>query len=748
MILKNLLRRKVRTLLTMLGISIGVAAIIGLGSMAEGLSAGYTSMITGAKADMVLSQPDAYDISMSTVDEEIESNLRGMAEISKVSGMVQGIVATDDSPYFFIFGYPEDSFVMPRFIIIDGVGLDDPEARRLRGKPILIGKTASETLHKKVGDTLRFTGKSFRIVGIYQTGDAFEDSGAVLGLRNAQELLGRTRQVSLFYIQLKDASLGDRLKARVERQWPDLLLAGSQEFSKKQGMVDGMRVTMWVISGLAILIGGVGMMNSQLMAVYERTREIGVLRAVGWPSRRVLWMILGETIIVCLAGGVIGVFLGWAFISAFSKITASWGASSTQMQPGLLFQAFGVVLTLGIVGGLYPAWRASRLQPIEALRYEGGFGGKKVRRLPFGGMAVQSLWSRTTRTLLTLGGIGLTIGAILSMGGMVASLTDSMTDMFITEMQIMIRQNNVADTAYSAIDERVGAKLAAMQDVESVSGLIFSAVSMPDAGGFFIIQGYHPTDFGINRFNVVEGLPIKGNRQIMIGRTVADSMKKKVGESIDLGGSRFKIVGIYESNVSWEEIGGVITLRDAQTLTGKPRKVTMYGLKLAKNVDAEELVNKINSSNPDIHAALSGDFVNQMADMQNTYAMMDGLNFMAILIGGLGVMNTMLMAVMERTREIGVMRALGWRRRNILDMIMRESVLIGLAGGLAGILLAVFLAIIISISPGAINMYTPRFSFVMIFQSILVAVVLGVAGGFYPAYRATKQEPVEALRYE
>jgi ABC-type antimicrobial peptide transport system permease subunit len=334
------------------------------------------------------------------------------------------------------------------------------------------------------------------------------------------------------------------------------------------------------------------------------------------------------------------------------------------------------------------------------------------------------------------------------MGGMVASLTDSMTDMFITEMQIMIRQNNVADTAYSAIDERVGAKLAAMQDVESVSGLIFSAVSMPDAGGFFIIQGYHPTDFGINRFNVVEGLPIKGNRQIMIGRTVADSMKKKVGESIDLGGSRFKIVGIYESNVSWEEIGGVITLRDAQTLTGKPRKVTMYGLKLAKNVDAEELVNKINSSNPDIHAALSGDFVNQMADMQNTYAMMDGLNFMAILIGGLGVMNTMLMAVMERTREIGVMRALGWRRRNILDMIMRESVLIGLAGGLVGILLAVFLAIIISISPGAINMYTPRFSFVMIFQSIMVAVVLGVAGGFYPAYRATKQEPVEALRYE
>ncbi|MHC1783149.1 MAG: ABC transporter permease [Anaerolineaceae bacterium] len=518
MIIKNLLRRKVRTLLTMLGISIGVAAIIGLGSMAEGLSAGYSSMISGAKADLVLSQPDAYDISMSTVDEEVGDDLAKMPEIDKYSAMVQGIVITEDSPYFFIFGYPEDSFILPRFIIQEGVGLDDPEAKRLHGKPILIGKSASETLHKKVGDTLRFTGKTFRIIGIYQTGDAFEDSGAVLGLKDAQELLGKTHQVGLFYIQLKDVSMSERLKTRIERQWPDLLLAGSQEFSKKQGMVDGMRITMWVISGLAILLGGVGMMNSQLMAVYERTREIGVLRAVGWPSSRVLWMILGETIIVCLLGGLIGIVLGWVFLSAFSSITSSWGASSTELQPGLLLQAFGVVITLGIVGGLYPAWRASRLQPIEALRYEGGFGGKKARHLPVGGMAVQSLWSRTTRTFLTLGGIAITIGAILFMQGLVTGMTESMSDMFMTETQVMIRQNNVSDTSYSAIDERVGAKLAAMDDVEGITGLVFTAVAMPEAGGFFIVQGYHPSDFAISRFNIVEGQAIRSNHQVMIGQ--------------------------------------------------------------------------------------------------------------------------------------------------------------------------------------------------------------------------------------
>lgn len=748
MIIKNLLRRKGRTLLTMLGISIGVAAIIGLGSMAEGLNSGYTSMVSGSKADLVLSQPDSYDISMSTVDENVQNELEGMPEISSFSAMVQGIVATDESPYFFIFGYPEDSFIMPRFIINQGVGFDSPESKRLHGKPILIGKSASETLHKNVGDTLRFTGKTFRIIGIYQTGDAFEDSGAVLKLRDAQELLGKTHQVSLFYIQLKDPSLGDRLKTRVERLWPDLLLAGSKEFTNKQGMVDNLRVTMWVISGLAILIGGVGMMNSQLMAVYERTREIGVLRAIGWPSSSVLWMILGETIVVCFLGGIVGVFLGWIFLSSFSTITASWGVSKTYLEPGLLLQAFGVVLVLGIVGGLYPAWRASRLQPIEALRYEGGFGGKKARHFPFGGMAVQSLWSRTTRTILTLGGIALTIGAILSMEGLVSGMTDSITSMFSSDSEIMIRQSNIADTSYSAIDEKIGDKLEAMADVENVSGLIFTAVAMPEAGGFFILQGYRPSDYAISRFNIVEGQAINNNRQVMIGRMVADSLKKSVGESIDLGGSRFKIVGIYESNVSWEELGGVISLRDAQTLTGKPRKVTMYSLNLADHVDAGKLVGRINSSIPDVHASLAGDFVDQMADMQNTYAMMDGLNFMAILIGGLGVMNTMLMAVLERTREIGVMRALGWRRRDILGLILRESLLLGALGGVLGVLMAVGLSVILSLSSGAAEMYKPVFSAGLILQSIIAATALGLVGGLYPAFRATRQEPIEALRYE
>lgn len=747
-ILRNLLRRKTRTLLTVLGISIGAAVIIGLGTMAEGFQAGYNNMMTGSKADFVLSQPDSYDISMSTVKEEIGEEVRSLPEVLEISGMTEGIVTTDDSPYFFVFGYPNDSFVLSKFIITDGIGLSSPKAVSSKGKPVILGSQAAEGMHKKVGDTLRLTQNVYRIIGIYETGDAFEDSGAVLRLEDSQDLLGKARQVSLFYIQLKKPEMKASFQEKIKKRYPDLLLAGTREFASKQGMVDYMKGAVWAIGGLAILIGGVGMMNSQLMAVFERTREIGVLRAIGWSGRRVLMMILGESIIVSLAGGLIGSSIGTLFLMVFSRVLQSWGGTVGNIKPSLILQVFSIVILLGLTGGLYPAWKASRLQPVEAIRYEGGGSGGKKKRFPIGGMAVQSLWQRSTRTALTLGGIAITVGAILSLDGVVQGMVNSMNDMFSVSSEIMIRQAGISDTGYSAIDERTGAKIAAFPEVKSITGLVFTAAVLPGSGGFFVIQGYAPNSQAVAKFNIVEGRTIASNREIMIGRMISDSMHKKVGESIELGNSRFKLVGIYESSVGWEEMGGVMTLRDAQNFTGKPRKVTMYSVKLADPTTAVAVVDKINTQIPEVHAALTGEFANEMPDMQNSSAMVNGISLMAILLGGFGMMNTMLMAVLERTREIGVLRSLGWRRRSVVGQIVRESLLLGELGGLAGIALGIILGWLLTLEPSMGSALVPHYQWEMFLRAFLVAVLLGGIGGIYPAIRASQQPPVEALRYE
>jgi len=162
-------------------------------------------------------------------------------------------------------------------------------------------------------------------------------------------------------------------------------------------------------------------------------------------------MILLESLIVCLVGGLLGIFLGWLALAALGG-GGLFGTGPGDIGPGLLIQAVATVATMGIAGGLYPAWRAGRLAPVEALRYEGG-SASNVRRLPWGGLAVQNLWQRPTRTLLTLSAIGITVGSVMAMEGILRGAAGQMNEMAVgADAQILLRQADVADTSMSAID--------------------------------------------------------------------------------------------------------------------------------------------------------------------------------------------------------------------------------------------------------------------------------------------------------
>jgi ABC-type antimicrobial peptide transport system permease subunit len=748
MILKNLLRRKGRTMLTMFGIAIGVAAIIGLGALADGIEAGYGAMLGGSKADLVLSQTNAIDISLSSVPEEVEANLAAMPEVARTSGMIQGFIQTEDIPVFFVFGYPQDSFVLTRFNLKAGSALDSREADTARGNPLLLGINAAETMNKTVGDALNLGNTGYRVIGIYETGDTFEDSGAVIRMTDAQQLLGKPHQYSLIYIQLKDPALRDRLETRAERLWNDLEISGTEEFANKQQLGDYLKIYVWVIAGLAIILGGVGMMNSQLMAVMERTREIGVLRALGWRRRRVMAMILAETLLVSVLGAALGIIMGWGFIAGASDVAAIFGSTTANIRPYMIIQAFSVALVLGAFGGVYPAWQAARMAPVEALQYEGGGSGKRIRRLPVGGMALRGLMQRTSRTTLTLTAIALTVGTTLAMEGIVQGMTDTLGgQMSGGNAEIILRQAGVADTSLSAIDERVVAKIDSLPQVSAVSGLVL-AVANVEGMPFFIAMGYAPQSLAIRRYIPVSGSPISGNRQVMLGRAAADALNQDVGDTMEINGSRFKVVGIFETGVGWEEIGGVISLRDAQIIAGRPRKVTILSVKVEDPLQAPAIVERINQDFPEVHAALTGEFVEQMPDMESMDVMLNAISILAVAVGGVSVMNTMLMAVLERTREIGVLRALGWKKRKILGMILNEATLLGLLGGAAGVLVAIGVGAAVSQIDLVEGALSPVWEWPAIARAISTAVILGILGGLYPALRATRLAPVEALRYE
>jgi putative ABC transport system permease protein len=145
---------------------------------------------------------------------------------------------------------------------------------------------------------------------------------------------------------------------------------------------------------------------------------------------------------------------------------------------------------------------------------------------------------------------------------------------------------------------------------------------------------------------------------------------------------------------------------------------------------------------------LTADFANQMPDMRTSNSMIGAISVVAILVGGVGVLNTMLMSVFERTREIGVLRALGWGRRRILGLIMREALMLGLLGGLAGIAIALGLVVLLQSIPMIGLAIDAVWSTQIFVRALSVALLLGLVGGLYPAFRATRLTPIEALRYE
>jgi len=641
MILRNLFRRKTRTFLTLIGIAIGIAAIVALGALADGLVANYTGVLTRSGGDLVLANAEAASSAVSStvgaIEEEVGQAVAAMPEVEEVAGMTFTVVQMPGIPYFVLFGYDPEEFAIRHFKVVEGKMLESGG----RGKQAIVGKVAAESLRKKVGDTLKMAESTFRIVGIYETGVSFEDMGAVVSLAEAQALAGQPRKVSVYFLKLKSLDEMEELQGRIERRFPGLAVSRTAEAANKVGLIQTIRNFAWMVSLVAALIGGVGMVNTMMMSVFERRREIGTLRALGWRKGRVLSIILGESFALSLVGGALGVILGIVLVKALGRIPAVASFLPGVLTPGLSIQALVAALVLGAVGGLYPAWRAAGLLPLEALRYEARRGGRReliLARLP-GGMTIRNLFRRRGRSLLTVVGVGLGVMAVVAIGG----LTDGFIAGFAaiaTETDLMVMEADVSDLEFSAIEERVGKRLAAIPGVKHVSGGIIG-LAAPEGAPFFVVRGYHPQGYAIRRFKIAVGRGLSASREMILGRAAAERLDKEIGDELKIRGSSYRIVGIYETGNATEEYGGVISLREAQALFDKPHQVSFYAIKAKDLGDVEGVKRRIEEMFPELAVTRSAEFAESTPDIQTMRAVTGAMFFLAVLVGAVGLMNTM-----------------------------------------------------------------------------------------------------------
>jgi ABC-type antimicrobial peptide transport system permease subunit len=274
-----------------------------------------------------------------------------------------GFVMTPDMPLFIVSGLDPNSSAMEHYRLVEGRHVARPNE-------IIVGKVAADNYKLGLGDTVTLYDNRYKVVGIYETGLSYEDGGGVLALREAQRLLNRPRSVSFIFVDAKEPAQAEALRSELEQRFPEAQVSLSSSFAQETDSMEQMDAMTAVIGGLALIVGAIVVANTMLMAIYERTREIGTLRAVGWRKKRILGQVVQESLLLCLLAGLAGSVAGVLVMELIAHSPGLGSMLSASWDWKIFVQAMFVALFVGLIAGLYPAWRASRLRPVEALRYE------------------------------------------------------------------------------------------------------------------------------------------------------------------------------------------------------------------------------------------------------------------------------------------------------------------------------------------------------------------------------------------
>jgi ABC-type antimicrobial peptide transport system permease subunit len=365
MVLRNLWRRKIRTLLTVAGIAIGIAVVVALLVVADGIAGQLNDMMSGSGAEITVMQAEVADMQFSILDEEVGMELSQIPQVQWVSGLLLQIAPVEKKQFFLLIGLDTSSDAFQHFRVVEG------EVPKPAGE-ILLGRMAADFMGKGPGDWLTIHGQILQVSGIYETGVGFEDGGGLIPLAMAQELFKRKGQVSFYHVKVLPEHLDqlDQVTQVIQDRIPLIRAYRSSVFGENTPDIQVFQSLAGIVSLIGLSAGALGTMNTMLMSVFERTREIGALRALGWRKGRVMRMILSEALLLCLIGGVTGIGLGAGLVSLINLSPQFADLIKIHLNTEAFAVGLIVALLLGLFGGMYPAWRAMQLQPLEALRYE------------------------------------------------------------------------------------------------------------------------------------------------------------------------------------------------------------------------------------------------------------------------------------------------------------------------------------------------------------------------------------------
>lgn len=364
---KNLWRRPFRSTLTVVGLAVSVTAVVALVGVSESLESSFLDLYTKRGADLVVQRRGGAAQLSKGIEVAVGDRIRELPGVREVIAGLMDMVSFEDQDLFMVIvnGWEPNCPVFDRVDLIAGRRLAAGDDHK-----VMLGRILAENLGKHVGDRIQIYGQSVEVVGIFESFSVYENGAVFMLLDELQRQMDRPGEVTGFVVQAADKSHNAvaGLRRQIEMFSPEIAATPCAEFVNSLAQMKLARNMSWFTSLFAVVIGGIGMMNTMAMTVFERRGEIATLLAIGWRRFRVIKLILGESLLLGAIGAVVGCLLGVALTLAL----AHWRKTSGLIQGDISFRAIlegvGVAVLIAGIGAFLPAYRCVRLPIAETLR--------------------------------------------------------------------------------------------------------------------------------------------------------------------------------------------------------------------------------------------------------------------------------------------------------------------------------------------------------------------------------------------
>ena len=361
---RGLMRRPVRTGLTIVGIAVGIAAVVALVGMSRGFETSWATGMKSRGTDIVVSNMGK-GLTPKPFSAAAVERIAPLPRVAETCAILVELVSVESADMMIVSARQWGGFSWINLKVVSG-RLPNNDTERA----VVLGTTAAEVLEKKVGGTLQLETEELAVVGIVDGGAVVENGSVILSLPVLQEITGNQGKINIIDVRVTPGTAREeltRLCEQITSLVPEAraVIAGEHiRDSQAYRMISGMS---WGTSLLAIFVGVLGVMNTMLMTIFERTQEICVLLAIGWKRSRIVRMVLWESALLGFLGGVGGVLIGVVGVKLLVATPAIRGLLEPELSPQLLVLAVAIAVVVGVFSGIYPAWRSSRLTPSQAL---------------------------------------------------------------------------------------------------------------------------------------------------------------------------------------------------------------------------------------------------------------------------------------------------------------------------------------------------------------------------------------------